>query len=291
MTNPEHMDEDDIYKYIDDLNILEIILLASLLEDYNYVEHVPSDIGVNDKFLPPHTFQMQENLNTISSWTHENLMRINTRKSNYIFFTRTQNKNFQTRLTMNGDKIDRQEYVKILGVWLSEDIGDWTKNTSEICRKAFSRMGMLSKLKYVGVPIEDLIEIYCLFIRSTAEYCSAVFATSLTVEQDRKLTTIEKTALRIFLQDNYISYKAALEMTGLSSLGDQRAAHLLSFSRRASKHPVHGPRMFPPNPNLLDNHNIRNREKFQVNFSRGAAYFKSTIPTAQRLLNKTAMCY
>ena len=32
--------------YIDDLNILEIILLSSLLEDYNYLEHVPNDIGV-----------------------------------------------------------------------------------------------------------------------------------------------------------------------------------------------------------------------------------------------------
>ena len=188
---------------------------------------------------------------------------------------------------MNGEKIDRQEYVKILGVWLSEDIGDWTKNTSEICRRAFSRMGMLSKLKYVGVPIEDLVEIYCLFIRSTAEYCSAVFATSLTVEQDRKLSNIEKTALRIILQDNYISYEAALEMTGLSSLSDRRAAHLLSFSRRASRHPVHGPRMFPLNPDIQDIHNLRTREKFHVNFSRGATYFKSTIPTAQRLLNST----
>ena len=180
--------------------------------------------------------------------------------------------------------------MKILGVWLSEDISDWTKNTSEICRKAFSRIGMLSKLKYVGVPIEDLIEIYCLFIRSTAEYCSAVFATSLTVEQDRKLTNIEKTALRIILQDNYVSYEAALEMTGLSSLSERRAAHLLSFSRRASQHPFHGPRMFPINPDIQDIHNLRNGEKYHVNFSRGAAYFNSTIPTAQRLLNKTTMC-
>ena len=55
----------------------------------------------------------------------------------------------------------------ILWLWLAEDIRDCTKNTSEMCR-----MGMLSKLKYVGVPIEDLIKIYCsLFIQhqSTAQ--------------------------------------------------------------------------------------------------------------------------
>ena len=150
-------------------------------------------------------------------------------------------------------------------------------------------MGMLSKLKYVGVPIEDLIEIYCLFIRSTAEYCSAVFATSLTCEQERKLTNIEKTALRIILHDNYVCYEAALEMTGLTSLSERRTAHLLSFSRRSARHPVHGPRMFPASENIQEIHDIRNREKFKVNFARGGAYFKSTIPTAQRLLNSNLL--
>ena len=106
------------------------------------------------------------------------------------------------------------------------------------------------------MPIEDWIEIYCLIIRSTAEYCLAVFRTSLTVEQERKISYIEKTALRIILQDNYVTYEAALEMTGLSSLSDRLTAHILSFSRRASRHPVHGPRMFPMNPDIRDIHNI-----------------------------------
>ena len=286
--NTEDMEEDDIYKYIDDLNILELILMASLLQEYDYHEHVPNDIGINDKFLPPHTFQMQESLNSISNWTQENLMKLNSKKSNYIFFTRTKDKDFQTRLTMDGQKIDRQECVKILGIWLSEDISDWSLNTSKICQKAFSRIGALSKLKYIGLSIEDLIEIYCLFIRSTAEYCSAVFGPSLTLEQDRKLANIEKTSLRIILQDNYVSYEAALEMCGLTSLSERRAAHLLAFARRASRHPVHGPKMFPRNPDIQNIQDIRNREVFLVNFSRGAAYYNSTIPTAQRMLNKAA---
>ena len=186
---------------------------------------------------------------------------------------------------MDRQKIDRQKYVKVLGVWLSEDINNWSKNTSEICRKAYSRIGMLTKLKYVGFCIEDLIEIYCLFIRSTAEYCSAVFASSLTVEEERKLTNIERTCLKIVLKDMYVSYEAALEMCGLSSLSERRSAHLLRFAQLSAKHPVHGPRMFPVNPSIQDLQDIRTREKYQVNFSRGAAYFSSTIPTAQRLLN------
>ena len=62
-------DEEDIFKYIDDLNILEIVLMANLLQEYQYLDHVPNDIGVNDLFLPPQTFNMQEKLNNISEWT------------------------------------------------------------------------------------------------------------------------------------------------------------------------------------------------------------------------------
>ena len=54
------------------------------------------------------------------------------------------------------------------------------------------------------------------------------------------------------------------------------------FSRRASRHPVHGPRMFPLNPDIQDIHNLRTRGKFHVSFSHGASYFKSTIPTAKQ---------
>ena len=86
--------------------------MTSLLQEYDYHEHVPNDIGINDKFLPPHTFQMQESLNSITKWTQENLMKLNSKKSNYIFFTRTKDKDFQTKLIMDGQKIDRQECVK-----------------------------------------------------------------------------------------------------------------------------------------------------------------------------------
>ena len=63
---------------------------------------------------------------------------------------------FATRLKVNNCKIDQIPVSKILGVWISEDLS-WDRNTKEICRKAFSRMSMLTKLRYVGVSTEDLI--------------------------------------------------------------------------------------------------------------------------------------
>ena len=78
-------------------------------------------------------------------------------------------------------KVDQTPVAKVLGVWISQD-RSWDRNTKEMCRKAYSRMSMLTKLKYVGVSIEDLVEIYILFIRSVLEYCAVAFHSSLTVK-------------------------------------------------------------------------------------------------------------
>ena len=69
---------------------------------------------------------------------------------------------------------------------------------------------MITKLKYVGVAQEDLIDIYILFIRSVTEYCSVVFHSSLTTEQSNKIERIQKTCLKGILGDMYITYATAL---------------------------------------------------------------------------------
>ena len=276
-------EQDDRFRYIDDLEISDLVSLAGILYEYDVWSHVPSDIGIDQKFLHPQYTRVQEHLHFVQNWTQNNLMKINSSKSNYMIFSRSK-ENFTTRLTLNNDKIDRKSVNKILGVWLTEDDGNWQKNVSEICKKAYGRVSMLTKLKYAGVTIEDLIEIYCLFVRSSAEYCSVVFHSSLTQEQTKKIENIQKTSLKIILGDNFVDYPAACEMAGLEKLETRRQTRLLVFAKKCIKHPQNS-RFFPENDNFNVNPQIRNRDKFQVNFSHGEKYLKSTIPTCQRLLN------
>jgi hypothetical protein len=60
MTDPE-----DRYRYIDDLEITDLITMAGLLIDYDVWTHVPSDIGVHQKYLKPEHTQTQNHLNEI----------------------------------------------------------------------------------------------------------------------------------------------------------------------------------------------------------------------------------
>ena len=147
------------------MSILEQVILADVLMEYNFWEHVASDIGVDQRYLPPQGLETQLNLDKIVMWTDDNLMLLKESKTNYIIFTRS-NQDFATRLTLNNKLIERQKYVKLLGVWLQED-GGWGKQVKETCKKAFARMSFLSKLRYAGVERKELIHNYKQFIRTS----------------------------------------------------------------------------------------------------------------------------
>ena len=142
--------------------------------------------------------------------------------------------------------MDRIEEIKLVGVWLTTWL-DWDKNTREICRKAYARMTMLTKLKYVGINKDDLLNIYILYIRSLLEYCSVVWHSTLTLEQSSNLEGVQRLCLKVILGSEYNGYEQALTDCGLDRLCDRREQKCLNFGLKSLLHPVHS-KMFPVNP-------------------------------------------
>ena len=83
--NADGVPQDDQYKYCDDLSILELVMLGSLLTEYNFYEHVASDVGIDQKFLSPQHLSTQYNLDQIALWTKNNLMRLNENKTSLLY--------------------------------------------------------------------------------------------------------------------------------------------------------------------------------------------------------------
>ena len=210
-------------------------------------------------------------------------MKLNPSKSSYMVFSRSQEV-FATRLTLNSQTLEQKDACKILGVWIEEDAGSWQRNTKELCKSAYSRISMLSKLRYVGVCRKDLLEIYRLFVRSRAEYCSVAFHSSLTQEQSRKIENIQKTSLKIIFQDEYTNYESACQLAALSTLFQRREDRSLTFARRCLSNKEMS-RFFPRVPSLPQQ-DFRSRDKFVVNFAHGVRYQKSAIVNCQRQLNE-----
>ena len=279
--NADIVPPEDRYKYIDDLSILHLVCMSSLLTEYDFHQHVASDIATDSLYLPPDSYGTQDSLNFITNWTRENLMTLNEKKCSYMTFSRSDT-SFSTRLQVNNHNLEKITETKLLGVWLNEDL-TWAKNCTEICKKAFARLSMLTKLKYVGVCTEDLIEIYILYIRSLTEYCSVAWHSGLTQMQSDKIERIQKTCLKVILGEMYVSYEAALEMCGIESLSSRRQKRCLDFSLKCIKHPKNS-RIFPLNTKM-HGQNVKSKELFEVNWARTSTYRMSAVPFCQRLLN------
>ena len=94
------------------------------------------------------------------------------------------------------------------------------------------------------------------------------FHSSLTQQQAKKIESIQKTSLKIILQDEYQNYESACQALGISSLLQRREDRSLRFARRCLDNKDMS-RFFPRVP-VIPHQELRDRDKFVVNFARGA---------------------
>ena len=204
--NLDFLPEDEAFKFVDDASFLEVLNLAVIgLASYNAKLQVPSDIPTCTNYLPPENFQTQTYLDTMCKWTNENEMLLNSDKSKYMLFNFCNSTGFSTRLKINNSVIQQVREARLLGVIIQDDLS-WNSNTSQLVKRATSRMLILRKLKEFDVPKCDMLTIYILFIRLIIEQSSVLWSSSLTLDDQQRLERVQKIALHIIYDTDYISY-------------------------------------------------------------------------------------
>ena len=280
--NADHVPTDMRFKFVDDLSLLEKLNLILLgLCSYNFKNHVASDIGQNQKYLPSENILSQQYLNKIETWTEANKMKLNVRKSNVMIFNFTDDFQFSTRLYLENTLLEIISDTKLLGTVISSDL-KWHKNTEMLVKKAYQRMVILRKLCSFKVKEQDLVNIYILYIRSLLEQSCQVWHYTITEEEITDLERVQKVACRIILKNDYLGYDQALEVLELDTLKTRRNKLCLKFAKRCVKHPT-AKRMFPLN--TPESHDTRDREVFYVQHARTSRLRDSALPQLQRALN------
>ena len=132
-------------------------------------------------------------------------MLLNEEKTKTMIFNFTNNHQFTTRLTINNKNIEVVDNTKLLGTFITNDL-KWDLNTNEIIKKANFRLQLMHKVSGFGASLNDMKEIYFLFVRSILEQSSSVWHSSLTQENIDDLERVQKSALRIILKDRYKTY-------------------------------------------------------------------------------------
>ena len=183
-------------------------------------------------------------------------MKLNTEKTNYMVFNFSKKFKFNTRLRLKEQKLDQVHETKLLGLIIRDDLS-WRANTTELTRRAYSRMLILKKLVKFDVPMNDLVQIYILYIRSLTEQLSVVWHSSVSKGEQKDLERTQKVALRIILGHNYSCYTDALRITGLDTLSARRTKISLNFANKCVRNNATN-WMFPEK---ISNVDTRNPEK------------------------------
>ena len=239
--NTDFIDINDKFKFVDDLTVLETINLISVgLTSYNTKNHIPSDISIDNSFIPPQNLKSQNWMNEINSWTLNQKMQLNKNKTKNMFFNFTKNYQSTTRLQIENENIEVLDSTKLLGTVISNDL-KWELNTKNIVKKANARMQILRKASQFGASVEDLKLIYFLYIRSQLEQSATVWHSTLTLKNRRDLERVQKTAIKIILNNQQNSYKKSLTKLEMETLPERREILSLNFAIKCLKNEAYVP--------------------------------------------------
>ena len=280
--NASHIPIEDRFKWIDDLNTLEIINLAAIgLASYNHKLHVAADVGIDQKYLPTSNIKSQVYSDQICKWTQENKMKLNPDKSKVMLFNFTKKYQFAVRLFMDEKLLEIVNQSTVLGLVITADL-TWKKNTEMLVRKANSRMLIIRKLIEFPVERKDLVMLYGQFVRSILEFNSNVWFSSISEDESTDLEAVQKTACKLILKSCYTTYDEALMKLNLQTLKERRLQIAKKFAN--------GCQNIPEMKDLFEkpkdcNYDLRARNQCDVKFASRQRLYKSSVPALQRLLN------
>ena len=224
------------FKFVDDLSILEKLnLILCGLSSYNFRNHVASDVGIDQKYLPPENFQSQSYLDQLENWTTENKMKMNVEKSKLMVFNFTEDYQFSSRLYLEDNLLEIIPSTRLLGTIISSDL-KWFENTEMLVKRGYQRMVILHRLFSFNIEDSDLVTIYILYNRSILEQSCQVWHHAITEEEVMDIERVQKVACKVILKERYETYSEALDILNLQTLRNRRQSLCLKFAMKYTKH-------------------------------------------------------
>ena len=96
-----------------------------------------------------------------------------------MVFNFTRDHQFSTRLHLEDKVLEQVKETRLLGLIINDDLS-WHANTQSLVKKANARMLILHNLASFALPVEEMVNIYVLYVWSVLEYSSVVCHRSLT---------------------------------------------------------------------------------------------------------------
>ena len=232
--------------------------------------------------LPDNKNELQKMMNELGEFSNQHQMAINKKKTKVILFNQAHKYDFLPEISINeSENLEVVEEIKLLGVLIRSDLS-WKSNTDLMCKRAFIRLWIIRRLKFMGASETDLLDVYEKQIRCVVEFAVAAWNSSLTKYEIKQLERVQKAALAIILGDKYVNYDNALSLAGLKYLSVRRNQLCLNFAKKAYKNPKYS-HWFCENTDVLNTRRMKDRLK-PVKY-RTDRFRKSPISYLTQLLN------
>ena len=112
-----------------------INLITAGISSYNFKQHVASDVGVDQSYLPSININTQGYMDKIERWTNENQMKVNGKKTKLMIINFTRNYQISTRIYLEGELLEIVKETLLLGCVITSDL-KFQKNTEHMVKKA-----------------------------------------------------------------------------------------------------------------------------------------------------------
>ena len=281
--NANNIPVEDRYKYFDDLSFVEKInLKEAKIENFNFHDHVSSEIPDHNQIIKKENLKMQSYINDLNEWTENNLMKMNAKKTKIQIFNFSKKYQFTTDIQLQNESLEIVDMKRILGVYLTSNL-KWDKQVDVLIKSANIRMKWLHAAKKFTDDRKILKQLYTIYIRSILENAATVWHSGLTQGNIEDLERLQKSSLKVMCGKNYSTYEQALKDMNMESLNDRRTKLCVNFIKKSIKL-ENFKELFPENKNI--NMNIRNHERYYVKKYKTERCKKSSVPYFQSLMNK-----
>ena len=216
--------------------------------------------------------QLQSDVDKISHWANQWLVKFNPSKSESLVISRKRNQVLHPTVYMFNTSIPSVDSHKHLGVFLSND-GSWHQQINYIKDKAWSRVNVMKRLRY-RLDRKSLEVVYISFIRPILEYACVIWDNCTQYEKD-ELDKIQNEAARVVTGcTRLVSLRQLQIECGWESLSSRRHKQklILFFKMKHGQTPDYLSDMIPQTVGQLSARTLRNSSNITNIRSRTSLY-------------------
>ena len=262
-------------KYVDDISIATSINLNKDL--------VSVDTGLLGTDISEEAKVLQKIMDELSVFANNRQMMINSDKSKIMKISMSRTKDFPTDIEVDNNLLGVKDSLRILGVILAPNL-KWVENTEFICKKAYSKIWAMRRMKSLGLDTFTILDYYMKEVRVHLELAVPVWHSGLTIKLTADIERVQRVAVGIIVDLPQFHYMQTCSMLGLKPLYIRRLELCQRFALKTSAPSSRHSDLFQPEKD--GSHWTRSGHRYREHICSTGRFYNSPLPFLTRTLNQ-----